>query len=284
MGYKLTEAEIETYRRDGLVIPDARLSDSLCGEIKSAVDHVIAAAAPAKPDLVLVAHLPRRDNIEDGTAGGEHIFRIATHPEILDFVEQVLGPDVILWGTSIFAKPAGVGKKVQWHQDSRWWPMRPLVTCTMWIAIDDATPTNGCLRYLPGSHQWDIMPHLDELEQGLLGASIAEGLINEGDARDVIMKAGCFSMHQANLVHGSQPNTSDRRRAGLILRYMPATSHFDRSDAEYIERIGVMKTGDVPRYGHRPIWLVRGKNKNTQNDFERGHKGLEDLDAVLARA
>jgi hypothetical protein len=127
------------------------------------------------------------------------------------------------------------------------------------------------------------MPHLDEREQGLLGAALAENLIKVYSPKDVVLKAGMFSLHQANLVHGSEPNVSPKRRAGLVLRYMPATSYFDRSDAEHIEKIGVMKTGDIPRYGHRPIWLVRGQNRHVRNDFTRGHEGLADLDAHVAQ-
>jgi hypothetical protein len=279
MGYQLTAAELASYHNDGLVIPNTRLSPGLYEEIKDAVNGAIAATAKIKPDFSLVAHLPLRPGITEGIVGGDRIFRIATNPEILDLIGQALGPDIILWGTSLFAKPAGVGKKVQWHQDSYWWPMRPLVTCTMWIAVDAATPENGCLRYVPGSHKWDVMPHLDEVQQGLLGSCIQQDLLDKHAPRDVVLPAGGFSMHQANLVHGSEPNVSAHRRAGLVLRYMPATSHFDRSDAAHIEEIGVMKTGDVPKYGHRPIWLVRGQNRHPGNDFVRGHDGLADLDA-----
>jgi ectoine hydroxylase-related dioxygenase (phytanoyl-CoA dioxygenase family) len=210
--------------------------------------------------------------------------RLSAEELVLDLVEQVLGPDIILWGSSIFAKPPGVGKKVPWHQDSRWWPMRPIVNCTMWIAVDDSTPENGCLRYIPRSHKWDIMPHLDEIEQGLLGSSIDENLFRQEDTRDIVLTAGRFSLHQANLVHGSEVNVSSKRRAGLVLRYMPASSYFDRSDAKQIGNVGLMKTGGVPRYGHRPIWLERGENRRPGNDFRIGHERLEDLDLAARSA
>jgi hypothetical protein len=280
--YRLTPAEIDAFHASGLVVPQTRLSDGLHAEIKTVVETIIDKSAQQKPDFTLVAHVPLRPGVDEGAPDGERIFSIATRKEILDFVEQVIGPDIIFWGSSLFAKPAGTGKKVQWHQDSRWWPMRPLITCTMWIAIDETTPENGCLRYIPGSHAWDVMPHLDEVEQGLLGSSIAEDLIDPSSARDILLKPGQFSLHQASLVHGSEANTSPRRRAGLVLRYMPATSHFDRSDADHLAAVGVMKTGDVPRYGHRPIWLVRGVDRRTDNDFACGHQGLEDLDAMAA--
>lgn len=282
--YKLTESELNLFEEDGLVIPNCRLSDELYAEIKSTVEGIIDKSSERKPDFTLVAHVPLREGVDDGAPYGDRIFKIATSSEILGYVAQVLGPDVVFWGSSIFAKPAGVGKKVQWHQDSRWWPMRPLVACTMWIAIDETTPENGCLRCIPGSHTWEVLPHLDQIEQGLLGSSIAEDEINKTSARDILLKPGQFSLHQANLVHGSEANTSKLRRAGLVLRYMPATSHFDRSDAEHLAAIGVMNTGDIPRYGHRPIWLVRGVNRHPENDFARGHRGLQDLDAMAEAA
>jgi hypothetical protein len=282
--YRLTPAELQAFHQEGLVIPHTRLSPELHGRIREVVEGIIDRTGREKPDFTLVAHVPLRPGVDEGAPDGDQVFRIATCPEVLDLVEQVLGPDIIFWGSSIFAKPAGVGKKVQWHQDSRWWPMRPLVTCTMWIAIDEATPENGCLRYIPGSHAWDVLPHLDEVEQGLLGSCIAEGMIDQEKARDIVLKPGQFSLHQANLVHGSEPNTSPRRRAGLVLRYMPASSHFDRADADHLAAVGVMKTGDVPRYGHRPIWLVRGENRHPGNDFAIGHQGLPDLDALAEAA
>jgi hypothetical protein len=283
MGYKLNPEERRRYEEEGLVIPGTSLSPQLFAKVKSAVEAMIDDNGKVRREFTLVAHVPPRGD-NDGTEGAELIFKIATSKEVLDLVEQVLGPDIILWGSSIFAKPAGVGKKVQWHQDSRWWPMRPIINCTMWIAVDDSSPENGCLRYIPGSHRWEIMPHLDETEQGLLGASIAENLFRQEDTRDIVLKAGKFSLHQANLVHGSEPNISPKRRTGLVLRYMPASSFFDRSDAKHIEEVGVMKTGDIPRYGHRPIWLVRGQNRHPGNDFRIGHEHLEDLDQAAGAA
>ncbi len=231
MGYTLTADELASYRDDGLVVPACRLSDPLYDAARAAVETMIDGLAPEASEFALVAHLPRRPGVAGGSPGGEEVFAIAVDPEILDLVEQVLGPDIILWGSSLFAKPAGIGKRVQWHQDSNWWPMRPMETCTIWIAIDEATPDNGCLRYIPGSHKWQIMPHLEKEEDGLLGDCIERSLLDGVAPRDIALSPGCFSMHQANLVHGSEPNCSSARRAGLVIRYMPATSHFDRSDA-----------------------------------------------------
>ena len=72
--------------------------------------------------------------------------------EILDLVEQVIGPDIILWGCHVFCKPAGDGQETPWHQDGHYWPIRPLDNCTVWVALDPSTVDNGCLRVIPGSH------------------------------------------------------------------------------------------------------------------------------------
>ena len=167
MAYTLSADEVAAFVDDGLVTPRYQLSDSLYERAKAAVDEMIDGLAPVDSEFALVAHLPPRPGVAGGSPGGEKVFRVAIDPEILDLVEAVLGPDLILWGSSLFAKPAGVGKRVQWHQDSNWWPMKPMVTATVWIAIDAASPDNGCLRYIPGSHRWPVLPHADQTEDGL---------------------------------------------------------------------------------------------------------------------
>lgn len=284
MGYTLTPQELETYRRDGLVMPNTHLPDEAYQLAKRTVNGIIDRATENTREFTNVAHIPKRAGVPEGLDGGEEIFKLATSPAVVDFVEQCIGPDVVLWGTSIFAKPAGFGRAVQWHQDSNWWPMRPLVTCTMWLAIDDANVSNGCLRYIPGSHDWDVLPHLDEKAQGLLGSNIGQDLIDEKTARDVVLKAGQFSLHQANLVHGSNENNSTKRRAGLVMRYMPASSLFTREEDEAMVQRSLMKTGYTVTYAERPIWLVRGESRHPRNDYRVGHKNLEDLDAIAENA
>jgi hypothetical protein len=280
MGYKLTAAEVGAFNDDGLVVPAAALSAGLYERVRAAVEELIIATRD-RPDYLGVAHIPKRPGVYDGVEGGEKIFRVAIDPELLDLVEQVLGPDVILWGSSMFGKPAGSGKRTQWHQDSHWWPMRPLVTCSVWMAVDESSRDNGCLQFIPGSHKWPVLPHLDEKSQGVIGNSIEQSMLDEMSLRLVELAPGRFSMHQANLVHGSEENRSARRRAGLVIRYMPATSHFDRGNAKSIEQASLMKTGDRVNYGTRPIWLVRGQNRHPDNDFQAGHEPLGDLDRML---
>jgi hypothetical protein len=280
MGYTLTADERARYRDEGLVIPTYRLSRRLYQKARTAVEAIIPVMPADSPEFALIAHLPPREGVFGGIPGGERVFEVAIDPELVDIVAQVLGPDVVLWGSSIFAKPAGVGQRVQWHQDSYWWPIRPLVTCTVWIAIDEASPANGCLQYLPGSHEWPVLPHDDYEADGLLGQAITATLLGR-TPNDVCLPAGGFSLHQANLVHGSAANPSTERRAGLVIRYMPATSHFGHEDTDHLTQETSMRTGDVTSYRQRPIFLVRGESRNPGNDFTAGHGPLADLDELL---
>jgi ectoine hydroxylase-related dioxygenase (phytanoyl-CoA dioxygenase family) len=226
---------------------------------------------------VLVAHLPNRPGI-NGLDAGEEIFRVLIDPTVLDLVEQIIGPDIILWGSSIFAKPPGVGKAVQWHQEGHYWPMRPLIATSAWIAIDDAAPDNGCLRYVPRSHRNGLFRHSDQHHaSGLLQRSIDDPSFDDTDARDIVVSSGQLSLLDTFVAHGSHANRSTRRRAAVTVRYMAASSYFDRGN----RGVRVREGGETADYATRPIWLVRGENRHPGNDFTIGHEGLADYDELV---
>uniref|UniRef100_UPI00248E2DD3 phytanoyl-CoA dioxygenase family protein n=1 Tax=Thalassobaculum salexigens TaxID=455360 RepID=UPI00248E2DD3 len=130
----LTETEIAQYHDKGYVFPKYRLPPDTLQAIRD--DH----------DRLLARHPEFRDNCPDLLTFDSGFLNYARDPAILDMVAQLIGPDIALWNMSFFAKPALNGKRTPWHQDGAYWPIRPLATCTVWIAIDDATPENGCMR------------------------------------------------------------------------------------------------------------------------------------------
>ena len=142
----LSDKQIEQYNEDGYVIPDYRLPKEKLAEIRADHDRLLTRFPEYRdycPMLLLTSFL-----------------NYARDPNILDMVEQVIGPDIILWNSSFFAKPAANGKKTPWHQDGEYWPLRPLATCTVWLAIDDATVENGCLKFMRSSHKDQrLRPH-----------------------------------------------------------------------------------------------------------------------------
>ena len=120
---RLSEEEISTYREEGLVIPEYRLPGNLFAELRDDCDSLIRDNPETRPEKLVSAHLEKRAGREEGLRGGGHILRYATHSDVLDLVEQLIGPDIILWGSALFAKPAGEGMEVPWHQDGHYWPI-----------------------------------------------------------------------------------------------------------------------------------------------------------------
>jgi non-haem Fe2+, alpha-ketoglutarate-dependent halogenase len=151
------------------------------------------------------------------------VYDLITHPRIVRHVRDILGPDVIGWGSHYFCKMPGDGKIVNWHQDASYWPLTPSKTVTVWLAIDDADIGNACMRYIPGSHHHGHLTyHLDENDPNAVLNQRVENAEQFGEPIHVELKAGEISMHSDLLLHGSDANQSTRRRCGLTLRYCAA--------------------------------------------------------------
>src|SRR5450432_1547197 len=147
----LSEAEIEAYHREGQLTPRHRLPAELIARMSRHIEALMAANPDIRREQLAGAHIPR--NADIGVRGVDALLECVTHPDILDMVEQVIGPDLVLWGSQVFSKPAGDGLAIPWHQDGQYWPLRPLRNVTVWIAIDPATVANGCLRVIPGTNR-----------------------------------------------------------------------------------------------------------------------------------
>ena len=145
------------------------------------------------------------------------------HPRILDAVEDVIGPDILCWGTSFFIKEPRTRSFVSWHQDSTYWGLEPPDVITAWVAFSDATAENGAMRVIPASHKLDQVPHTDTFRPENLLSRGQEIMVDVNEAEAVMMplKAGEMSLHHVRLIHGSDPNPSGERRIGFAIRYMP---------------------------------------------------------------
>ncbi len=262
---QLSPSEIDHYHKEGFVVPAFRLSDEQVLRLRAALDGVIAANPQTRPEQLVSVHTADRG--AEGVRGDEAFLELARRREVLDLVEQLIGPDLILWGCQAFCKPAGDGMEVPWHQDGHYWPIKPLATCTVWIAIDDSVVENGCLRVIPRSHRGQALhSHLvEDRTDVVLNQRVEDAFFDASTAVDVELEAGQMSLHDVYLIHGSNPNRSPRRRAGLAIRYMPATSEFDRS------QVANASTGYTVDFANRPIWLVRGEDRTGRNDFAVGH-------------
>ena len=267
----LSQVEVDTYRRDGLMVPTFRLSQTKLDALRQAVGVLVGANPDIAPEYLVGPHIARCDARVPGLH--KSFFDMCRDSEVLNMVENLIGPDLILWSSGVFCKPAKVGRTVPWHQDGQYWPIKPLATCSVWIAIDDALCENGCMRYIPGSHRARCLRRHEPTEDDdlVLNQQVAVDEFDPHSARDNVLYAGQMSMHDVYLIHGSNTNVSERRRAGYVMRYMPATSVYDR-DME----VGQSSNIGASDFKHRPIWLVRGVDRTGRNDFSVGH--LPDLE------
>ena len=154
----------------------------------------------------------------------EFIWQLASHNKILDLLETIIGPDIVLIGTHCFCKypAADEPRFVAWHQDTRYWGFDPPLAHTIWLAIDDSDVQNGAMRVIPGSHKQGLRTHGESKQSGNLlsvNQEIDEATVNAESAVDLLLKAGQASLHHGMLIHGSNPNRSQRRRCGIVLRY-----------------------------------------------------------------
>jgi ectoine hydroxylase-related dioxygenase (phytanoyl-CoA dioxygenase family) len=157
-------------------------------------------------------------------------YDLATHPAILDAVEDVLGPDILVWTVSIFPKYPRDPGYISWHQDGTYWGLDSTEVVTAWLALTDSTVENGCMRVVPGSHRRPILPHRDTYapDNRLSRGQEIEVAVDEVDAVDVVLRAGEMSLHHVNIIHGSNANPSDRSRIGFAPRFTtPQTRQID---------------------------------------------------------
>jgi ectoine hydroxylase-related dioxygenase (phytanoyl-CoA dioxygenase family) len=263
----LTAAEQARYQREGWVVPQFRLPAPQVDAMRAALDRLIADNPGIRPERLVSAHIAGTN--AEGVRGSQAFLDLAMNPELLELIADAIGEDIILWGCQVFCKPGGDGLETPWHQDGHYWPIRPLATCTAWLALDPSTRANGCLRVIPGSHSdRRLLNHMREDRTDLvLTQKIDDPAFDEAKAVDIELEPGQMSLHDVYMIHGAAANRSPQRRAGVAIRYMPATSVFERN---LIGRSN--SSGYMVDFSTRPLWLLRGRDRTERNDFTIGHR------------
>ena len=261
---RLSAEEVARFHDEGLVIPDYRLPADVLARMQGEVDQLIARNPDVRPEALSGAHNPWGQSAK--LIGSQSFLDLCCHPEILDMVEQLIGPDIVLWGSQMFCKPAGHGLAVPWHQDGQYWPLDPLATVTVRIAIEDSIPENGCMRYIPGSHKARKLEHHEITTASNMALKQQIPDIDESRAVDDVLYAGMISIHDVYLLHGSAENRSSKRRSDYAIRYMPATTRYVRDPEFPANKLA----SEHMNYINRPLWLVRGQDR-AGNDYQVGH-------------
>lgn len=268
---QLSVAEIARYQQNGYLVPRYRLAQETLDQMRHSYDKLLANNPDISSDFMLGPHLEQPG--AQGVRGSRQWLEFATQPEILDIAEQLIGEDLILWGTTIFGKPAHIGKATPWHQDGDYYPIRPLETLTVWIALDDASRDNGCMHFIPGSHKSRMtFSHHWQDGDGLTINQVCDAQhFDESTAHDLVLEAGQMSFHDVYMIHGSRANSSGRRRAAFVIRMMPGGCHYDHALGKQMAR-----PHQVHDYGKRPLFLVRGRDLTGINDFTIGHAQVKE--------
>jgi chlorinating enzyme len=209
---RLAPSAIERYRRDGFYFPVPVLTRAEAFGFRRRLEAVEAEHGGAlrgelrhKPHLLFT-----------------WLADLVRHPAILDAVEDVLGPNLLMWSSSFFIKEARDPAYVSWHQDATYWGLSSPDVVTAWVAFTDATVENGAMRMVPGSHDKQL-EHRDTFAPNNLLSRGQEIAVQVDEARgvDVLLRAGEMSLHHVRMVHGSPANWSDDRRIGFAIRYIP---------------------------------------------------------------
>ncbi len=210
----ITADQIRFFEKHGYLTSIDIHNDAQVAQIRDAFDELEAREGKEHCEIGLQGrHVDQR-----------FIWEMASHPKILDCIEALMGPDIMVLSTHCFCKyPQTTQKFVAWHQDVTYWGLEPPDALTAWYAIDDSDVENGCMRVISGSHRRGIVEHGKSNRPGNL-LSINQAVqadVDESQAVNLELKAGQISIHHGHVIHGSNPNTSDRRRCGLTLRYCP---------------------------------------------------------------
>lgn len=208
------DSHLLEYERDGFTIFRDVIDPELVSRASSHVEWLLASNPGLRGEGLEMQALP-----ED-----PFWLSLVSDPRLLDLAERFLGPDIGLFASHYFCKPAHTGQAVLWHQDAAYWPLEPMEVITLWLAIDDSTPDNGCVRVVPGSHRHQVheLRPRDDVDNVL--GSEAAAVVDEADAVHLALRAGDVEVHHPNILHASNANTSPHRRCGLTIRYIPTST------------------------------------------------------------
>lgn len=161
--------------------------------------------------------------------------RLVTDDRLLEIVELVLGPDIACFTAHYICKPPYNGHPVFWHQDGAYWKLAPMEALSIWLAVDESSPENGCLRMIPGSHAIPLDVHEVRTDTpNMLYSSMRSELVDEwvkrADIVDVMLQPGDVSIHHPRIIHCSEPNRSAKRRCGLDMGFIRTSTRISNRD------------------------------------------------------
>jgi ectoine hydroxylase-related dioxygenase (phytanoyl-CoA dioxygenase family) len=233
----VTPQQVEQYRRDGYLVFEELFRPEEVGALLRRLEELVLEQVPRPPgvrmqiepavqrgETAAPSPLEALRKVEGLVENDERFGALARDPRILDVMEALIGPDIKLFRDALMMKPPRHGSAKPYHQDSAYWSIDPPDLVSVWMALDDATLENGCMRVLPGSHTWGVVEH-----QHLADYQVDEEKLDTSGEVAVPLKAGgCLFFHSL-LLHATAPNHSPHPRRSMIVSAMSARSRYTGS-------------------------------------------------------
>lgn len=228
---RLTRDQQDQYRKAGFLFPIQAISPEKAAQWRAELEAIEDAWLDS--DLPLPLSTYKRVNSQVVMPLAHDI---GCAPSILDAVEGVLGPDIMIYAVEFFIKEPRTTHIVTMHQDLTYWGLGATGgLTTAWLALSPATRESGCMDFVPGSHTSEILPHTDTFDENNLlsrGQEVAVEVAEE-DRTAIVLQPGQMSLHHGLTIHGSGPNTSDDRRIGAVIRYCSPDVKQEVGDVDY---------------------------------------------------
>jgi hypothetical protein len=254
----LSPAQVEEFNTRGFLAPVQLFDDTEVAALRAYLDDLIETVLSAEDRRngysIVAYHLVCRG-----------LYELMRAPAIVDRVADLVGPDVVGWGSQVFCKVPGDAMAVPWHQDAIYYPFTSERTVSVWIAIDDVDAANGAVEFVPGSHIGGAVTHHDVPLDGTRVLDRAAGVDGVAEVYRNELPAGWASLHSDLLLHSSPPNRSARRRAGIALRYASASTRI-ASGYEYWSTLAIPCRGSLPDWW-TPCPPPDGERPETMADF-----------------
>jgi len=259
----------ETYERDGFVFPYEVLDTNMAAEIRADLEAGEAELADRPDELSMLRNYPARLL--------PFFDALIRNPRLIDAAKQILGPDLLVWGSGLFIKEANAPGYVSWHQDLNYWGLTDAKELTAWVALSPTTVASGCMRFVAGSQRQNIVPHADTFAADNLltrGQEIAVE-VDEADAVDVVLSPGQASLHHGHLFHSSGPNRTDDRRIGVAIRYIVPSMKQKTGDKSLVALVN-----GEDRHGHFTV-APPPEGRLREADFALCRRDMEIKERIL---